>query len=146
MPNPPVPNEIKRRRGTARPDRTPAVSKVVALPMAPGVPDAPEELNLDGRRLWQRVWQEGLTWISPHSDMEAVEQACRLVDDLAVARTRYRATREPADGRMVATFAEQLRGLLSDLGFNPTARTRLGVAEVKVVSKLERLRRAGSSE
>jgi hypothetical protein len=145
MPNPPVPNEIKRRRGTARPDRTPAASNVVALPMVADTLDPPQDLGLDGRRLWARAWHEAIVWLSPHSDMERVEQACRLVDDLAAARERYRATREPMDGRMVATFARELGSALSDLGFTPVARTRLGVAEVTRVTKLDSLRRKAGS-
>lgn len=136
---PPVPNEIKRRRGTARADRVPAASSVVALPMAAGVPDCPEDFGLAARGLWARVWQSGITWISPLSDIEAAEQACRVADDLEVARRRYRATSDPADGRMVATFDTSLSSALSRLGFDPAARTRLGVAEVKRQSKLEEL-------
>ncbi|MER7126760.1 hypothetical protein [Micrococcus luteus] len=137
---PPVPNEIKRRRGTARPDRTPDVATVVALPMADGIPEHPTDFGLEAKRLWERIWQDGVTWISPKSDAEAAEQACRLADDIAVARERYRATREPADGRMVATFHRELAAALGALGFDPASRTRLGVAEVTRVSKLEALR------
>lgn len=137
---PPVPNEIKRKRGTARPDRTPKVGEVVALPAADGAPDYPADLELEGRRLWDRAWQQGITWISPQSDMTAVEHACRLADDLAVARRRYRATSDPSDGRMVATLNRELATSLGSLGFDPASRTRLGVAEVTRVSKLEALR------
>ena len=35
---------------------------------------------------------------------------------------------------------KQITSLLSDLGFNPAARARLGLAEVKAQSKLEELR------
>lgn len=136
---PPVPNEVKRRRGTARPDRVPAVSSVVALPMAAGVPECPEDFGLAARGLWGRVWQAGITWVSPLSDIEAAEQACRLADDLVVARRRYRATSDPSDGRMVAAFDASLAAALGRLGFDPAARTRLGVAEVKRQSKLEEL-------
>jgi hypothetical protein len=41
---------------------------------------------------------------------------------------------------MVATFHRELASALSSLGFDPAARTRLGVAEVTRVSKLEALR------
>lgn len=136
---PPIPNEVKRRRGTARADRVPAASTVVALPMAAGVPDCPDDFGLAARGLWERVWQAGITWISPQSDIQAAELACRVVDDLEVARRRYRATSDPADGRMVATFDTSLASALSRLGFDPAARTRLGVAEVKRQSKLEEL-------
>lgn len=120
----------------------PAEGTVVALPMADGVPDPGVELGLEGRRLWERVWNNAITWISPHSDMTAVEQACLLADDVAVARKRYQATSDPADARALKTLTDALSVALSDLGFNPTARTKLGVAEVTRVSKLEALKRS----
>jgi hypothetical protein len=85
------------------------------------------------------MWHAGITWISPLSDIESAEQACRLADDLEVARRRYRVTSDPMDGRMVVGFDGSLAAALSRLGFDPTARTRLGVAEVKRQSKLEEL-------
>ncbi|MCW2920014.1 MAG: hypothetical protein JWN52_8082 [Actinomycetia bacterium] len=112
----------------------------MALPAADGVPDYPADLGLAGRQVWDRAWQAGISWISPQSDMTSVEMACRLADDIAVARERYRATRDPGDGRMVATFQRELATALGTLGFDPAARTRLGVAEVTRVSKLEALR------
>lgn len=107
--------------------------------MATGVPEFPPDLDEAGRSMWRDIWAAGLTWISPQSDTWAVEIVCRLTDDLAIARDRYRATREPADGRMVATFNTELHKGLAELGFNPTARSRLGVAEVKKMSALEQM-------
>lgn len=71
--------------------------------------------------------------------MAAVEEAARVADDVAAARDRYRATREPADMRALVAAGKRLDEALSVLGFNPTARARLGVAEVKRVSALEEL-------
>jgi hypothetical protein len=107
--------------------------------MASGVPDPPIELDLPGRGLWGRIWGEAITWVSPDSDMDTVLSACRLKDDLEVARHRYRATTDPADGRMVAVFEKSLAEALSVLGFNPTARSRLGLAEVKKVDKIDQI-------
>lgn len=141
---PPKPIEQKRRTGRS-PGRDsggrklPEAGVVVALPMADGVPDCPSDFGLDAVRLWARVWQAGITWVSPTSDMEAVEQACRLADDIAVARHRYRATTDPKDGQMVVKLDTALAQALSRIGFDPAARSRLGIAEVKRVSKLEEL-------
>jgi hypothetical protein len=71
--------------------------------------------------------------------MEQVEEAARLADDLAACRTRYRATLDPSDLRGLVAASKQFTDALSALGFNPTARARLGVAEVKRVSALEEL-------
>jgi hypothetical protein len=113
--------------------------------MADGVPEPDVELGLEGRRLWERVWATAITWISPHSDMTAVEQACLMADDVAIARNRYKATSDPADARALRTLTDALSVALSDLGFNPTARTKLGVAEVTRVSKLEALKQRAKS-
>ena len=131
------PVEQHKLQGSFRADRHGQAEVVVALPMADGVPELPADLLLEGRNLWVRAWDSAITWLSPHSDLEAVVLACRLADDLAMARERYRATRDPADARAVVALSKELTVALSDLGFNPTARSRLGVAEVKRVSALE---------
>lgn len=137
---PPKPVEVKRRTGNPGRRPLPESSTVVVLPMTAGVPEPPDDLGLDGRRLWGRAWGEAITWLSTDSDGEAVEQACRIADDLAVARRRYRATTDPADARALATIHKLLAEALSSLGFDPTARSRLGLAEVRRVSKLDELR------
>lgn len=136
---PPKPTEVKRRTGNPGKRQLPEPATVVALPMAHGVPEPPTDFGLEARRLWERVWGDGITWISPASDQEAAEQACRLADDIEIARERYRATRDPGDGRMVVQFSKALTDALSALGFDPTSRSRLGVAEVKRASALDEL-------
>lgn len=154
MGRPPKPLEQKRRTGRSSGRdsggrKLPEIAEVVSLPAASaGGPEPPTDLLLDGRRLWTRAWDTAITWLSPASDMEAVEQACRLADDIATARERFRATRDPADGRLVVALHKELASALSALGFDPTARSRLGVAEVKRASALEDLiarRKNGSS-
>lgn len=139
-----MPIEMKRRRGrTSDTDSggrpLPKTAEVVALPMAEGAPLLPLGIEADGAELWKRVWQQGITWISPHSDMAAVIEACQVADDLAVARRRYRATSDPKDAAALATMGKRFDAALSVLGFNPTARSRLGVAEVKRASALQTL-------
>lgn len=136
---PPVPTEVKRRRGTARPDRVPAAGNVIALPGADGIPSVPEGISHAARLFWERAWDAGVIWLSPVSDIDTVEQACRLFDGVTVARERYMATREPADARAWVALSAELRSTLSALGFDPTARARLGVAEVKAASAIDKL-------
>jgi hypothetical protein len=107
--------------------------------MAEGVPLLPAGIESDGAELWKRIWHEGLTWISPNSDMAAAVEACLVADDLAVARRRYRATSDPKDAAALVAMGKRFDEALSVLGFNPTARSRLGVAEVKRASALENL-------
>lgn len=140
----PKPLEQKRRTGRA-PGRDsggrklPEPATVVSLPMAAGVPEPPAELQLDGRALWERAWADAVTWLSPDTDWTEVVEACSLADDVSAARRRYRATTDPGDARAVVALSKQLTEALSVLGFNPTARSRLGVAEVKRASALEEL-------
>jgi hypothetical protein len=140
MGRPPKPTEVKRRTGNPGKRPLPAVAQVVALPQADGTPDFPTGLAEDGQRVWRRIWQDGITWISPQSDREAAEEACRAADDVAAARRRYRATTDPSDARALVALGKRLDDALSALGFTPVARTRLGVAEVTRVSKLDALR------
>lgn len=141
---PPLPLEVKRRRGRTTDTDSggralPKIGEVVALPMAEGVPLLPVGVEADGAELWRRVWQDGITWISPKTDMAAVEEACRAADDVAVARRRYRATSDPKDAAALVALGKRLDDALSVLGFNPTARSRLGVAEVKRASALQNI-------
>lgn len=147
---PPQPLELKRRRGrTPGTDSggraLPVLAEVVALPTANGMPEFPVELGEDGKTLWRRIWAEGITWISPLSDLALAEEACRAMDDVATARRRYRATTDPSDARALVALGKRLDEALSAIGFSPTARSRLGVAEVKRASALETLlaKRAG---
>lgn len=145
MGRPPKPVEVKRRLGNPgkRPLQSPSL--VLALPAADRVPLEPTGLLMPGQELWHRVWTQGISWISPATDLTAVEQACYLLDDLTVARERFRATRDPADGRMVNAFVQTLESSLGRLGFDPSSRSKLGVAEVKAASALTQLldRRTG---
>jgi hypothetical protein len=145
MGRPPSPIEHHRRVGRAggtkkaNGDALPVMGEIVALPMADGIPPLPVGVEADGSELWKRIWQDGVTWISPTTDMAAVIEACQVADDLAVARRRYRATSDPKDAAALATMGKRFDAALSVLGFNPTARSRLGVAEVRRVSALDKL-------
>jgi hypothetical protein len=136
---PPKPVEVKRRIGNPGKRPLPEPSNVVALPPAAGPPPYPADLGDEGRDLWDRAWSAAITWLSPDSDGKQVEEAARTADNLAVARKRYMATTDPSDARALVALSKQFTEALSALGFNPVARARLGVAEVKRVSALEEL-------
>lgn len=147
---PPVPIELKRQIGrtpttTAGGRPLPDRRDVVSLPAAQSLPEYPTDIGPEGAAVWRSIWAHGVVWISPATDLHAAELAARLADDLAVARRRYQAVGDPKDGRMVVSLSKAFSDALADLGFNPTARARLGVAEVTRVSKLESLRRKTES-
>ena len=136
---PPKPAELKRITGNPGKRKLPELSVVTVLPMASSVPDAPEGLGVEGTELWEKAWSHAITWLSTSSDIHAIENAARLADDLAFARKKYRATLEPADGRLLVHLNKAFVDSLSSLGFDPTARSRLGVAEVKAISAIDKL-------
>lgn len=141
---PPKPMELKRATGRA-PGRDSGgrklneLSVVTPLPMAEKIPDAPAMLGADGAQLWQRVWDQAITWLSPLSDINAIENACKLADAVAAARVKYMATLEAADARAYVAINKSFTDALASLGFDPVSRSRLGVAEVKKMSALEQL-------
>ncbi len=145
MGRPPAPLEHHRRVGRAGGTKKadgrpmPLVGEVISLPMADGMPDYPADLGDPGKEMWRRIWQDGLSWISPKTDIAAAEEAARAADDVAAARRRYRATTDPKDATALVNLGKRFDLALSQLGFNPTARSRLGVAEVKRVSALDKL-------
>lgn len=135
----PKPNEIKRAIGNPGQRPLPALATVSALPMSREIPPAPDYLQTEGRRLWERAWAQAITWLSPDSDMQAIETACRLADANVAAQNKYMATLEAADARGFVAVNKAFRESLSALGFDPTSRSRLGVAEVQKQSALDEL-------
>lgn len=141
---PPKPMELKRATGRA-PGRDSGgrklneLSVVTALPMAEKIPDAPAMLQAEGLKLWHRIWDSAITWLSPVSDMDAIENACKLADVVSASRVKYMATLEAADARAYVAVNKSFTDALASLGFDPVSRSRLGVAEVKKMSALEQL-------
>jgi hypothetical protein len=111
---------------------------VRALPAVAGYWDPPEDLGPDGKDLWDCARAEGVVWLAA-TDRRQLVEACRASDASAKAWQRYMVTGDPRDNRAWATATKEVRDHLSALGFNPTSRTRLGVAEVKKQSALEEL-------
>jgi hypothetical protein len=56
-----------------------------------------------------------------------------------LSRQKYLATHEAADARAFVAVNKAFTDALSSLGFDPTARSKLGVAEIKAVSALDKL-------
>lgn len=145
MPNPPKPVERKRRLGNPGKGSLPPLASVTALPPAAGIPDPLRPLGQEGRRMWHRIWGNAAVWLSPGTDIELVQLACEAMDERVALRvTVLRGSGEWRDRVALRNLDDQIRAMLSALGFTPVDRTRMGVAEVRQESKLDALRaRAG---
>lgn len=132
MPNPPKPIEQKRRAGTLRKDRTPQVGNLAAVPAI--ALDAHELTPLEA---FERVLASGVHWIG-QSDSPVVSMVREALEE----RADLRAAVMLGHGKRtdLRELDKHVVSLLSQLGFNPTARSRLGLAEVKAVSTMERLK------
>ena len=138
MPNPPKPTEQKRLIGN--PGRRPLPSKAEVMLLPSGKPEQLAPLNDRGQKLFDMASELGEQWISPASDAVILQHAAELAD--MTERVRL-AAEQTLDNQMLMRYndlAKTLNSTLGLLGFSPADRTRLGLAEVKRVSKVEELR------
>ena len=151
---PPKPTEVKRALGN--PGKRP-----LPTPNRPGsgltpVTDTPTPPTLgpDGLELWIRLWTAGKSWLSPDGDYAVMELLCRATDESEFLRRSLALGEVPRhyvlpNGSFVShPYVTQLKELrsqmtawLSSLGFSPTDRARLGLAEVKTLDALDELHR-----
>jgi hypothetical protein len=135
-PNQPI--ELKRLKGTLRADRLPTGEPLRVLENSQGVPDPQGELGELGLAFWSQAW--ATPWLSQLSDYWLVLITAQALDERDEVRSALAVS--PGDRRLRATLREldkQVINSYSLLGFTPTDRSRLGVAEVKTESKLEQL-------
>jgi hypothetical protein len=139
MPNPPKPNELKRKIGNPGKRPLPELKNVVALPMAAEPPTPPRPLGPEGLKLWNRIWDEGKSWISPASDLEMVILLCESMDERTQLRLQVLKGSDWRDRVALRSLESQIVSMLSSIGFDPISRTKLGVAEVQKQSALDQL-------
>jgi len=138
MPNPPKPIEQKRLLGNPGKRAMPGDDSTITLFSGRVEPLFP--LGEAGQKLWDSVFGEGELWISPRTDVAWLQVVCELLDRREVLKQEWMA--DPADRKLNMSLLETeklLQSGLGLLGFTPTDRSRLGVAEVKAKSKLEEL-------
>ena len=113
------------------------------------VPDIPEGLGTRGTIEWNKLWQSG-PWLHPQEDFRWVEMIARAYDEIEIYRARVQ-----HDGLITMGYAGQtvahplikeirecekvVQKCLSVLGFSPTDRARLGLAELKRQTNLAKL-------
>jgi len=137
---PSKPVEQKRLLGNPGKRALPNSDAVIALPRVKEAPEPPRPLLKYGQQLWDRVWGLGANWISDKTDLELLVMTCEMVDERWNLRIKVMQTDDPRLRRGLRELERQIVSNLSLLGFSPTDRSKLGVAEVKAMSKLDELR------
>lgn len=136
---PPKPVEQKRLLGNPGRRPLPDENTVQLIPAVTETPEPERPLLQPGRALWNKVWEMGVNWISPSSDLELLLMTCEMVDERWNLRAKVMRDGDAKDRRGLRALETLIINNLSLLGFTPTDRSRLGVAEVKTQSKLDEL-------
>jgi hypothetical protein len=139
MGRPPKPTELKRLQGNPGKRALPKETEIILLPAAIGIPEPSRPLLKYGQEMWDRIWNMGNSWISPTTDIELVLMTAEMVDERWNLRVKVMGSDDPKMRRGLRELDKMIVSNLSLLGFSPTDRMRLGVAEVKKQSKLEEL-------
>jgi len=138
---PAKPTEIKRKLGNPGKRPLPDVGVVQILEQSSFVPIPSRPLLKYGLEFWDKVWGSGLSWISANTDAELLLMTCELVDERWNLRVRVMQSNDWRERRALRELDDRIIRNLSLLGFTPADRSRLGVAEVKAISKMEQLKR-----
>jgi hypothetical protein len=139
MGRPPKPTELKRLQGNPGKRALPKETEMILLPAAETMPIPNRPLLKYGQEMWERIWNMGNSWISPTTDIELVLMTAEMVDERWNLRVKVMSSDDPKMRRGLRELDKMIVSNLSLLGFSPTDRMRLGVAEVKKQSKLEEL-------
>jgi hypothetical protein len=147
MPNPAKPIELKRKLGNPGKRAMPGEGELMTI--EGGFREPLRPLGSAGQQLWDEIYQVGGMWISPQSDTQLLQMVCELLDRREILREEFLA--DPTERKVNMSLLETeklIQTSLSLLGFTPSDRSRLGLAQVKAKSKLEELmdRRANRVE
>jgi len=146
----PLPTAVKQLRGTIEKSRTLSNEMVVSINHE--IPQAPEDLNNEAKKLWQEVCTElKNNGILANVDLGLVEAYCTELATYKEAIRQIKKTspliKSPSGYPMVSpwqTIRRQSLKAAMDLGqlfgVTPSARTRIG-ATIKTVNKLDLLKK-----
>jgi hypothetical protein len=138
MGNPAKPIEMKRKLGNPGKRALPREGELMQIEGGYREPLRP--LGEAGMQLWSEVFGAGGLWISLKTDTQLLQMVCELLDRREILREHFSA--DPTDRKVNMSLLETeklIQSSLSLLGFTPSDRSRLGLAEVKAKSKLEEL-------
>lgn len=136
---PAKPIEQKRKLGNPGKRPLPEQGELEILEAASDIPEPPRPLLEPGRKLWERVWGAGIGWISPTTDIELLLMTCEMVDERWNLRIKVMQTDNMQMARRLDNLSRIIGANLSMLGFTPSDRSRLGLAEVARRSRLAEL-------
>lgn len=137
---PTQPIELKRQKGTLRTDRLPSNSALIPLSNIGDSPKPQTQLGNQGSAFWSKAWET--PWLSQLSDYWIVLITAQALDEREEVKVAL--AEDPSDRRLRTTLREldkQVINAYSLMGYTPSDRSRLGVAEVRKESKLEELLR-----
>lgn len=127
------PLEEHKRTGTFNATRHGSRTGLAVVESAPLLPH-----ESDPQDVFAQVMAEGVVWLG-RTDLPALAMLQSMLEERAPLRADALAGSTEAR-KHLRDLDKQIVSLLSDLGFNPAARARLGLAEVKAKTKLEELR------
>jgi hypothetical protein len=135
--NPAKPIEMKRKLGN--PGRRPLPKEGSLMEIEGGWREPLRPLGDAGMQLWSEIYEAGGLWVSK-TDAHLLQMLCELFDRREILREQFLA--DPTERKVNMSLLETeklIQTSLSLLGFTPSDRSRLGLAEVKAKSKLEEL-------
>lgn len=147
----PAPTPLERKRQRGNPGKRSIPNRDATISLQPlDASDTPDGLGDKGREFWLKSVEVAGGWVS-RSDAKLLELAAEALDrrqhilgildteGWTIVTDKGYPYKHPLAGVLV-DLEKQISQWLAQLGFNPTDRSRLGVAEVKPKGTLELLR------
>lgn len=146
----PPPKPLERKRALGNPGKRKLPNRGKVLHLASTSREAPPELGPDGRKAWDWVTSTAGSWLADSDRLtltllaEAYDRRAYILRVLAdegwsVITEKGYPYKHPLVPALL-DLEKQMTSWLSLLGLTPSDRSRLGVAEVKAASTLEKLR------
>ena len=134
MPNPGKSADLKQKLGSRAPALPTLTSEVITK-----VPEPLRRLEESGLELWNSVWSNRHTWLKS-TDIQLLQILCEQLDERDVLRAYVLENIEAWHERAaLRSLDKDIRDNMTQLGFTPQARSKLGIQEVKTQSKFEEL-------
>lgn len=135
MPNPGKSAELKQKLGSRHAGSEP----VMAVERLTSIPEPLRRLEHTGLAFWEQTFKQGKTWLK-ETDYELLQIVCEQLDERDQLRIYVLDNIEAWHERAaLRSLEKELADNLKELGFTPTSRQKLGIAEVKAASKLDEL-------